>query len=205
MNSNNYNFIAPFYNALARVIFLNKINKSQFTFLHQLKGQSKILYVGGGTGIILNQLLELNPNSKITYLEKSSKMIRLTKKGSINSDRIEYKLGTEKDLTEENYDAIITNYFLDQFDKTNQQEVFNRINQKLKPGGKWLVCDFNPAVSWWQLLIEKTMFLFLKLSTKIQSGRIPDIKGLYKTDCFKIIAEDQFYGKFLFSCVYRKL
>ncbi len=205
MNRNNYDFVAPFYNALASVIFVNRINKSQFALLSELKQQTNILYIGGGTGVILDQLLELNSNARITYLEKSKKMIFQTKKKSISHNRINYILGTEDDLKNEKFDAIITNYFLDQFDKRTRERIFDSLTAKLIYNGLWIATDFNPAKKWWQIIIEKLMFLFLKACTNIQSGKIPDIKILFKANVFQLVAKERFYGNYIFSRLYKKL
>ena len=52
MDLNQFDLVAPFYDALSRLVFGDQIVKSQTHFLHQVQKDDQVLILGGGTGQI---------------------------------------------------------------------------------------------------------------------------------------------------------
>lgn len=205
MKNNDYDLISSFYDFLSWIIFANRVQLSQLAFLNCIDPASSILFIGGGSGKALNEIFEIRPNAHVVYLEKSKQMLLKAQKKCIKSNQVEFILGDENQIPNQEFDIVICFYFLDLFSFKKQQLIFNQLNQSLKKDGKWLVADFNPAKKWWQKWIEKTMFLFLKTTTRIESSKIPKIKTLFKERAFSQIKEKHFFKGYLFSSVYRKL
>lgn len=72
--------VTAFYDAMACVFSLNRINTSQLAFLSHLSTQKSDLLLGGGTGHFLQKLLKQNEDIQITHVEISAKMIAYAKK-----------------------------------------------------------------------------------------------------------------------------
>ena len=69
--------IAPYYDALKRLVFGNAIHRSQAHFLQRLPQGCRLLIIGGGSGEVLSLLQNVNPLCRIWYVEASSKMLSL--------------------------------------------------------------------------------------------------------------------------------
>ena len=85
---NNYNTIANTYDFLSRLIFQKSIVNAQVFLLNYISANSKILIVGGGTGWVLEELSKIHSEGiEITYVEKSEKMISLSKQKNIKNNK----------------------------------------------------------------------------------------------------------------------
>src|SRR5690606_1189468 len=87
--------------------------------------------------------------------------------------------GTEDNVpTDDFYDVVITNFFLDLFDETELQEVMKKLSQWLHPDGIWLFSDFNicekPVHAWWQRLLVRSMYWFFKMTCQLTPVQLPD-------------------------------
>jgi ubiquinone/menaquinone biosynthesis C-methylase UbiE len=121
--------------------------------------------VGGGTGWILEELSKIyNEGIEITYIEKSSGMIALSKQKNIQHNTIEFiNEGIEEFSTEKKFDAVFTAFLFDNFQQQKIESVFSKLNQFLQPNGFWLYADFindKNNSTWWQKFLLKTMYLF---------------------------------------------
>ena len=81
MAVNDFNFIAPFYDVLARIVFGNAILKAQTTHLSEINENDQVLILGGGTGKLLEHIPFCD---RVDYVEKSEKMIRIAKRRLVN-------------------------------------------------------------------------------------------------------------------------
>ena len=121
---NDFNFVAPFYKSLSRLVFGDTLVQAQRYFLNQIPIGSKILILGGGDGALLSYL---DITYKVDFVEMSSKMIALAE----NQDylcEVNFVLGDESILTE-SYDVIITPFVLDCFKEDKLQEVLQKLDQ----------------------------------------------------------------------------
>jgi ubiquinone/menaquinone biosynthesis C-methylase UbiE len=205
--SNHYNFIAPTYDGLAKLVFGNSIIKAQYQWLNSLPGQGDVLFVGGGSGKALKKLVESNPNLKITYVEPSVKMREKSKKALTESQlkQVTFVNQPIEDLKSDiQFDVIITFFFLDLFSEDKLDRIFNQLDQKLKDNGLWLVSEFNQPTNLFQRIIEKFMFLFLKITTAIEASSIADYKKQFDSKAYDLLAKEDFYSNFIYSNLYCK-
>jgi ubiquinone/menaquinone biosynthesis C-methylase UbiE len=203
MSINNYNLLAPFYDFVTNLVFNGKVLKAQKDLIKQLPEHGNLLFIGGGTGQTLKYLEQQKPDLKITYIDASSEMIRLSKKHS-NSQNTIFILGTENNIPDINYDIICTFFFLDLFKSTKRIQVFNTLNSHLSTNGLWLYADFTVAKKWWQKGIEFMMFQFLKLSTNITTSRIEDYSQHFNKTQFELLCQQRYFGNYISNAIYKK-
>ncbi|MEN7548948.1 class I SAM-dependent methyltransferase [Rapidithrix thailandica] len=178
--TNNFNWIAPFYDHLTRWVFRGWVQKSQCWFLSLIPEQAHVLILGGGAGWIANAVLQQTKAKKITYIEASERMISLTRQKIKPGDakKIIYIHGTEKDIPPQAvYDVIITNFYLDLFPEAYLNKVVQLLADSVRGGGYWFYTDFNIGHrKWWgrtgQRITVWGMYLFFKWTSGIEGNRL---------------------------------
>src|SRR5687768_6901835 len=148
-----FNAVSGYYDTLKRMVFGNAIRKSQLQFLPRVSQATNILILGGGTGEMLVPLVEMNPASRIWYVEASSKMLLMAAKRMTTDQKFNVRFihGTQEDVPPDIlFDGIITNFFLDLFDETAVLAMAHNLRNRMAKGGAWLVSDFVETGVWWQ-------------------------------------------------------
>jgi ubiquinone/menaquinone biosynthesis C-methylase UbiE len=114
---NDYNGIANYYDRLSRIVFQRSIIKAQAYLLEFVQDNNRILLVGGGTGWILEEISKLNKqNVSVVYVEKSAKMIELSKKRRYKNISVEFiNCPVETYTTQQQFDIILTPFVFDNF------------------------------------------------------------------------------------------
>jgi len=119
----NYNFIAPLYDRLKKLVFGDQIDVAERTYYHRVKSGEKVLVVGGGTG---TNLKFLSNSSHITYIDSSSKMIEIAREKRKNAiqfticDFLEFE-------SSEQFDWIICPFVLDVFTEEDLKDVILKL------------------------------------------------------------------------------
>lgn len=200
MDLNQFDLVAPFYDALSRLVFGDQIVKSQTHFLHQVRKDDQVLLLGGGTG----QILEAIPAcSKIFYLDKSRKMIKLARRRSSSSD-IEFLNKDFFDLELPiQFDKIICPFFLDCFSGTNLSLAISKIESLLADKGVLIVTDFEDKNM--SKFLDKVMHTFFKVTSKLESNSLKPIDQFIHESGFEKLQEKFFHRNMIFSRVYRNL
>lgn len=204
---NNYNIIAGMYDFLSRMVFQKSIVNAQTFLLYHIPAKSKVLIVGGGTGWVLESLAKIHETGiEITYVEKSEKMIALSKQKNIKNNTVEFiNTGIEEFSTEKKFDVILTAFFFDNFLPEKIETVFLKLDQLLTAHGLWLYADFtnNKNSKWWQKFLLKTMYLFFKITCNIETQKLTDMSPYFSASYNKT-AEEHFYSNFIIAVVYKK-
>jgi tRNA (cmo5U34)-methyltransferase len=196
----NFNRVAPFYDAMANVIFGGAIRRSQIEFLEHIKPGSTVLILGGGTGWILTELFKRAMPDKVYYLEASTRMLHMAKQKCANESVI-FLQGTQYTIPQHiQLDIVITNFYLDVFDDNTLSDTIKHIQKSLKQNALWLVSDFVER-NWWHQLLLALMYAFFNLVTNLQNRKLPPwenqlhaIGMLRKRKCY--------YRRFIESRVY---
>lgn len=202
----NYNNSAWFYDRLSRLVYGDALIRSQVYLLKHIPANSNILIAGGGTGWVLEEITKLHPSGlNITYVEISEKMMAISRKRNIGSNKVTYVNEPVENINVELlYDTVITPFLFDNFTEETLQQVFDRIHHLLKPGGTWLNTDFQVTGRWWQRLLLRSMFIFFRLICNIEASQLPDIKKCFDQYDYKAIDEKSFFGEFILSTAYAK-
>lgn len=205
--TNNYNAVARFYDFLSYLIFKHTMIDAQVFLLKQIPAYSNVLIAGGGTGRIFEELSKLqDKNITITYVDKSVKMIDLSKKRNYKNFTVEFiNKAAEDFITNRKFDVVFTAFFFDNFKIGKIEFIFSKFNQVLKPNGLWLYADFvnDEHNKLWQKLLLKTMYIFFKLTCNIETTQLVKMDKFFEP-CYTKIAEALFYKNFIRSTIYRK-
>ncbi len=189
----NFNFIAPAYDGLVRVVFGSKLWKTQKTHLHLIQPDDRVLILGGGTGRILDWI----PSCEVTYLELSLAMIKRAKqRGHANFIHADF-LKWESD---EVFDWIICPFFLDCFVESELIKCLNKMDKMLSEQGQVVVSDFKVGKARHQLLVT-SMMLFFRLTAGLKAKKLLDLTSILKT-YFKPMKQASFLNGLVFSDLY---
>lgn len=166
-------------------------NKEINNGLKWLNGSKKIIDYGCGEGTTIDYLTEniFTPNN-ITGVDISDEAILNSRKKYPNYD---FKLITDnnlQDLRNDYYDACYLIMVLHH--SHNHEKIFSQVKKKLKPGGKFFICDLSSNNIF--VNIGRLLFKFMPNYVKknfenedlVIDGRIPekfkvDIKAVKKT------------------------
>lgn len=203
---NGFDRIAPLYDQLKRLVFRSAIRRSEEYFIHRLPTNGNVLFLGGGTGELLVTLLRDRPALVVTFVEASSEMIararaRLPEK---HREQVFFVHGTQDNVPDEQFDGIITNFYLDLFTDLELKSVCGKLKSHLKIGGVWLVSDFSLSGKWWQHLLLWVMYRFFRVTTGISARSLPLWEMRLAEHGFTPLEKVAFFGKFISSFYYRR-
>ncbi len=194
-----FDFLAPIYDFLARLIFGRSIVVSQTWFLDQVPPKAKVLILGGGTGWLLEKLIKQNSSCTVWYVEASAKMIEKTRDRFL-SDQANFIHGTEEDIpTRVTFDVIITNFYLDLFSEEKLERVVERISVQTHSSSRWLVTDFVNGGVWWQRWMLKVMYLFFRSVCDIEANRLPNWTKCLSSHQWGEVSSKDWYEAFIRS------
>lgn len=197
MSVSNFNFVAPFYDSLVRLVFGKTLWKAQQIHLNTIQRRESVLILGGGTGRILNWL---PAGCDVTYLELSEAMIlRAKKKGRANfvhADFLAHPL-------DQKFDWVICPFFLDCFDEEVLEIVLDKIYRLMNENGRLIVTDFHVSNTH-QKSLANLMIWFFRLTANLPAIRLLPIQEIISKTGF--IRKDSHFlrGDFIFSDIYRK-
>jgi ubiquinone/menaquinone biosynthesis C-methylase UbiE len=207
--ANDYNGIASFYDTISRIVYQNAIIKAQVFLIQLIKGKNKVLIVGGGTGWILEEISKLNrPDISVVYVEKSSAMIALAKKRNYKNVKVDFiEKGIEEYISATQFDIIITPFLFDNFLKEKIDIVFEKLDRLITQNGIWLYADFvndKTKIKLWQQFLLKTMYLFFKATTKIETQELINMRPYFEHD-YTLISQQYFYNGFIQAIAFKKI
>jgi len=206
-NTGNFNAISRYYDALARVVFRNKIYRSQIEFLDTIATGSKVLIVGGGTGWIIAEVNKRTKSPNICFIEKSDRFIARAVKNAGNVDNVNFIHGSFLNHKfDVQFDVIISNFYLDLYSKEHLRKEIEAIKRILNTGGLWLVSDFQISANYlrklWQLPLTSIMYRFFNLITGLSTRKLEDIFPLISEQNFQEINSATFYSELICSKVF---
>jgi len=194
-----FDFISKYYDTLNKLVFGSLIHKAKTSLFGNVVDGSKILFVGGGSGLSLVELLNNKPNLKIDFVDASPKMIamaktRIKEHANVDFHQVEIELfeGTS-------YDYIITEFFFDLFDENQVKQILDRLIKKLNRKGVWIDTDFRKPQNFRTKLILKLMYLFFKITSNLKTNELVATQHLFVSRGFKIKKEVKFSSNFISS------
>jgi len=201
--TNNFDFVAPFYDFLAKIIFGKNIQTAQTHFLNHIPKDAHILILGGGSGLILKEIFAIRNECQIHYVETSKKMIALSKKQltKLQLEQVVFAQDMDEN-TNQIFDVIITNFFLDVFEKKELKNVMQLLQRLLNKEGFWLFTDFQHQNIWWQKILLKLMFLFFRAFANLESKELYDFEKEFKILEMNSHESKSFFHEMIISHVY---
>lgn len=200
---NDFNTIAPIYDALARIAFGRSLDRAQQSFLSHVEPNAKVLIVGGGTGKILEWLPE-GLDLQIDYVEMSQGMLRKASARVSKDNQVQFICQDIREVRGQ-YDIIIANFFLDCFSSKDLESILSHLKGLLDPKGKLLVTDFYPTNVWHHKLLIKSMHWFFRTITQLEADQLVDIHEKVKAAELLPVALAFFRSGSVFSAVYQPL
>lgn len=198
----NFDSVASFYDRLSKLVFGNTLLEAQCHFLNTIPPNSTVLILGGGSGELLQRLLDAQPLCRVYYVDASAKMISLTQKRVGDVTNVTFIRGTENDIPAAvRVDVVITNFYLDLFSELTLQRVVEKIKSHLKPEGIWLATDFVKTSRIADKLLLKLMYIFFRVTSGIEASRLPEWEKEMRK-YFMETASKYFRGEFVRSVVY---
>lgn len=199
----NFDRIAWFYDPLARFVFGRYMLESQTHFLGRISPGSSVLIVGGGTGWILDEVFARATNCEVCYVESSEEMLRKARRRG-RSGKVHFIHGSWKNLPAQQFDVVVTNYFLDLFADQTLMEVIRVIGDALNERGMWLVTDFTRSGKWHAAMLA-AMYLFFRLLCRIEASSLPAWEEAMAHAGFRPAGNKLTYGGFMKSVLFKRL
>jgi tRNA (cmo5U34)-methyltransferase len=197
-----FDFIAPFYDVLARVVIGKDIVNAQLHFLKSFKECNHILILGGGSGWILEPLCAACPDLQIDYIELSPRMINAAEKKSGKNGYVNFIQGTENDIPNRLYDGVITNFYLDMFAEQSLNNVIDKVKESLTSSALWVVTDFVDESAWNKMMLW-LMYRFFRIIAWIEATHLPDWQDEMIHAGFTLSDSKKFKNGFIKSNLYR--
>ena len=207
-DSNNFDSVTPFYDALAGLVFGGNIRRSQVALLPKIKTIDTALVIGGGTGWFLLELLAQTDVRKVLYVELSRDMLNKSQRLVERSapqwlHRVEFRLGSEESITAADgpFDVIATNFFLACFGDDNCTQMISRLHPHMGPNGRWLFVDFQVPDRGWRrlcaLVLFKIMFTFFNVFSGLEARMPPNYERGFQQVGLKPQTERRFYARMI--------
>ncbi len=113
----------------------------------QIRDGSDILEVACGTGVLLSQLVPLDPHGKITGIDLSPAMLKKAHQrlAEIRSGNTQIFTGNalELEFEDETFDLLVNNFMVDLLPESKFNRIASEFYRVLKPGGTAVVSTFS--------------------------------------------------------------
>lgn len=175
--------IAPVYDLLASLAFGPALLRAQRWAIVQglTPDVQRILFVGGGTGVVLPDVLARCPQAEVVYVEASAAMLaraqrRLQRECPTAVARVHFHHGPPDSLPPDlpACDAVLAFFLLDLFTEPALADLIRVLGRLTVPGARWLVADFAPPQTRWQRNLLRVLYTFFRLTAGLGTQRMPD-------------------------------
>jgi tRNA (cmo5U34)-methyltransferase len=191
-----FDFLAPVYDTMARMVFGKAMVDSQTCFLDQIPAGAEVLILGGGTGWLLEKISQQNRSCKILYVDISAEMIKKSRQRK-TQDEIDFIQGTEMDIPNgKKFDVIITNFYFDLFSDKRLNQILKHLQGHTRPGSLWIVTEFMDTV-WWHRALLKLMYVFFRTVCHIEGSRLPAWKPAFQAKNWRELAAQLRFNGFI--------
>ena len=184
-----FDTIAKYYNFLEILAFGKILYGTRLYSLNRTSNPNNILLVGEGTGCFSKYLVKCYPESSITILDSSNRMIKIIQ-GHNEISKVQNITISQQDYFKYTpaikYDLICTNFFLDCFKSSDVLKIVGKIKLMLNETGVWNDVDFtmphrkNLLNHNYNKLILEVLYNFFRLICKIESVSIKDVDFDYQ-------------------------
>ena len=193
----NFNRIAPYFEYLEKIVFNKQMQRCRTAFLTRFPSVKKVALVGEGNGQFLLELIHHTDCEQIHYIDSSQVMLelareRLQKYSEVALQRVKFYLCdlTTEEMPDQNYDLVVTNYFLDVFDQQLLNETIMKIAASCKTNAVWLYADFQISGGIFQRVRAfawiKVMYVFFRIVAQIQSLSLIDPSEILDQHGFRL-------------------
>jgi len=174
-----FDLLAPHYTWMEKILAGSRLQRSRVAWLDALAGRENILIAGVGHGHFLRDCARRFPNAKITSVDASAGMLRHAKARAHRSGaRMEKLKFVHAALpawrpTAAQFDAIVTNFFLDCFPPDELETVISVLAAGARADACWLLCDFavpeRGLARQRARVVHALMYAFFRRATRIRA------------------------------------
>lgn len=174
--------LAPHYDWMEKFLAGPRLQRCRTTWIDQLAGCRRILVVGLGHGPVLSELAALHPAVHLTCVDASPGMLATAKAKAtrlgLDPARLTfiYAALPAWQPAEGEYDAIVTNFFLDCFSGEELAAVVRCLARGAAPDARWVVSDFTvPPRGLARLrarFVHALMYAFFRVVTGLRAARV---------------------------------
>lgn len=164
----------------------------QSKLLSQLRQMNDILIVGGGSGKILEQAIQLGISRRYVYAELSEKMIARTKARMKKHTfaEIEYSTNFRSNLESRNFDCVILPFVLDCYSHSSIDIIIKSIKSGLNDKGLIIFIDFQhlsntSASNVLKNLFIKLLYQFFRITAQIEANGLANFDSIFLQNGFK--------------------
>lgn len=205
--------IAITYHLLERIAFGSFLQRARTAHLKEIAGAKNILLVGEGNGLFLKSLLAANSRCRATCLDASQSMLELSRDRIFERDRhrVDFR---QIDLTSESisanqYEAVVTHFFLDCFNRETLKELLPKLEGVLQPRGKWLLADFvepknEGLAASFQGTALRFLYLFFQATCRIEAHIVHNPRDILRKLGLKKTMQCTYLNGWITSLVYEK-
>lgn len=207
VRNDSFDRVARYYSWMETILVGETLQKCRVQFLENAIEAQEILLVGEGHGRFLSELARVNTKARICCVDSSGGMLEAAKQrllGDHHPGRIDFVTRSILDFrTEKRLDFIATQFFLDCFEGEELDQVVARIAEMVRPGGQWLVCDFQvPRAGWRALRARVSLFLayrFFRCATRLPARRLIPPQDLLRKNGMARVSRAEFNYQLLYA------
>ncbi len=210
--SRSFDRLAAVYGALEWLAFGSGLETARFWHLESLRGCRRVLILGEGDGRYLARLVRRFPEMVVKCLDGSAAMLeraaaRLTE---AERRRVVFLHGDARttEFGAEEFDAVVTLFFLDCFTGADARSVVERAGRALRPTARWVWADFAiPARGWRRRRAELWvggLYVFFRWWTGLGARRLPPSETLLREAGWTMRLEKSAQAGLLRSAVYER-
>jgi ubiquinone/menaquinone biosynthesis C-methylase UbiE len=186
--------IARWYRWLEYIGFGGALERRRFAFLSDVKDARRALVLGDGDGRFLVRLVKQNfsyqPNVEIDYVDLSGRMLELARNRAGNQGVTYHPADAlTMPLSADEYDLIVTHFFLDCFDEKDAAALVERVARSARSGSRWLISEFHEA-GWWARAILGVLYFFFRITTGLKTRRLVDHRPLLQEQGFHLVKSE---------------
>jgi ubiquinone/menaquinone biosynthesis C-methylase UbiE len=178
----NYDGLAPWFAPLERLAFRGAMQSAREAYLDRLASCERVLVPGPGDGRGLAALLAHAPRARLLAVEPSSAMQARARRrlAGVGGERVDWCASDVRDLAADavGFDAVVTDYFLDQFEGPELRGVVDALASRLRPGGLWTLADFHQPARGWRAAHARlwlaVCYAFFGRTTGLAARRLED-------------------------------
>lgn len=209
-SSPNFDRIARPYRWLEYLTFGPLLERCRFHRLPELSHVRKALILGDGDGRFTARLLAANPEVQVDVVDISPAMLKLlesraTTLGSGAAERLTTHCVDARNWTPpgNDYDLVVTHFFLDCFTGKELSEMANRIQSRLSHQALWMISEFNvPAhgsSAVFSRLVVKSLYWAFRLLTGLRIQALPDYRIVLQQSGMELSQTRSWLGDLLVS------
>lgn len=201
-----FNFIAPYYDFLQKLVFGNALQKAQSFYLKDFPDSKKVLIIGGGSGEILKSISDVLNSDRVVFVEQSENMIAKAKKRKVDIKDLDFVCENVLEWkSTEKFDLVILPFILDCFSTDTTIQLLQNLKDILAENGRVLFTDFvqTPNKRGLSKLLISVMYFFFGMTAKLKTRKLPDFDLAFERAGYENIKKNYFVKQLVQSRVYK--